>query len=85
MAAPTQGAIDFLAKAPVAHGQLLIDGQWVAGEASAHKAFEDGRWRGLAPAQRKAVLHRLAELIENMRWNWPFWACTTIAQKSAWR
>ena len=32
--------------------------------ASARNAFEDGRWSRLAPAARKAVLHRLADLIE---------------------
>jgi 4-(gamma-glutamylamino)butanal dehydrogenase len=32
--------------------------------ASARKAFDDGRWSRLAPAARKAVLHRLADLIE---------------------
>lgn len=32
--------------------------------ASARVAFEDGRWSRLAPAARKAVLHRLADLIE---------------------
>ena len=32
--------------------------------ASARAAFEDGRWSRLAPAARKAVLHRLADLIE---------------------
>ncbi|HEY4460324.1 MAG TPA: aldehyde dehydrogenase [Pseudonocardiaceae bacterium] len=31
--------------------------------ASARAAFEDGRWRNLAPKQRKAVLLRFAELI----------------------
>jgi gamma-glutamyl-gamma-aminobutyraldehyde dehydrogenase len=32
--------------------------------ASARAAFEDGRWSRLAPAARKVVLHRLADLIE---------------------
>ncbi len=32
--------------------------------ASARTAFEDGRWSRLAPASRKAVLHRLADLID---------------------
>ncbi|MBP9182256.1 MAG: aldehyde dehydrogenase family protein [Fuscovulum sp.] len=32
--------------------------------ASARAAFDDGRWSRLAPAARKAVLHRLADLIE---------------------
>ena len=32
--------------------------------ASARAAFEDGRWSRMAPAARKAVLHRLADLIE---------------------
>ncbi|MDR0808420.1 MAG: aldehyde dehydrogenase family protein, partial [Gemmobacter sp.] len=32
--------------------------------ASARAAFEDGRWSRRAPADRKKVLHRLAELIE---------------------
>ncbi|MFZ1342796.1 aldehyde dehydrogenase [Thiothrix eikelboomii] len=31
---------------------------------AARAAFNDGRWRGLPPAKRKAVLLRLAELIE---------------------
>ncbi|MCC7321603.1 MAG: aldehyde dehydrogenase family protein [Rubellimicrobium sp.] len=31
--------------------------------ASARAAFEDGRWSRMAPAGRKAVLHRLADLI----------------------
>ena len=31
---------------------------------SARAAFEDGRWSRLAPAARKAVMHRLADLIE---------------------
>ena len=33
--------------------------------AAARRAFDDGRWSRLAPAKRKAVLHRLAELIES--------------------
>lgn len=32
--------------------------------ASARAAFDDGRWSRLAPAARKAVLHRLADLID---------------------
>jgi 4-(gamma-glutamylamino)butanal dehydrogenase len=32
--------------------------------ASARTAFEDGRWSRLAPAARKAALHRLADLID---------------------
>jgi gamma-glutamyl-gamma-aminobutyraldehyde dehydrogenase len=32
--------------------------------ASARAAFEDGRWSRMAPAARKTVLHRLADLIE---------------------
>jgi 4-(gamma-glutamylamino)butanal dehydrogenase len=32
--------------------------------ASARTAFEDGRWSRLAPVARKAVLHRLADLID---------------------
>ena len=32
--------------------------------ASARAAFEDGRWSRMPPAGRKAVLHRLADLIE---------------------
>jgi gamma-glutamyl-gamma-aminobutyraldehyde dehydrogenase len=32
--------------------------------ASARGAFDDGRWSRMAPAGRKAVLHRLADLIE---------------------
>ena len=32
--------------------------------ASARAAFEDGRWSRMAPATRKAVLHRLADLID---------------------
>ena len=32
--------------------------------ASARAAFDDGRWSRVAPAARKAVLHRLADLIE---------------------
>ena len=32
--------------------------------ASARAAFEDGRWSRMAPAGRKAVLHRLADLID---------------------
>ncbi|MGA0236518.1 MAG: aldehyde dehydrogenase [Alphaproteobacteria bacterium] len=32
--------------------------------ASARTAFEDGRWSGLAPAARKKVLHKVADLIE---------------------
>jgi 4-(gamma-glutamylamino)butanal dehydrogenase len=31
---------------------------------SAKRAFEDGRWSRMAPAARKVVLHRLADLIE---------------------
>ncbi|MGF1610481.1 MAG: aldehyde dehydrogenase [Kiloniellales bacterium] len=34
---------------------------------SARKAFDDGRWRELAPAKRKRVLIRFAELIEQHR------------------
>ena len=33
--------------------------------ASARRAFEDGRWRDLAPRQRKAVLLRFADLIRD--------------------
>ena len=32
--------------------------------ASARRAFEDGRWRSRTPAERKAALLRLAELLE---------------------
>ncbi|WP_136443962.1 aldehyde dehydrogenase [Pacificoceanicola onchidii] len=32
--------------------------------ASARAAFEDGRWSGMPPAARKAVMHRWADLIE---------------------
>ena len=32
--------------------------------ASARAAYEDGRWSGMAPAARKRVLHRVADLIE---------------------
>lgn len=32
---------------------------------SARAAFEDGRWSRMAPSGRKAVLHRLADLIES--------------------
>lgn len=32
--------------------------------ANARAAFEDGRWSRMAPAARKAVLHRLADLID---------------------
>lgn len=32
--------------------------------ASARGAFDDGRWSGMAPAGRKKILHRLADLIE---------------------
>ncbi|MCZ8133518.1 MAG: aldehyde dehydrogenase family protein, partial [Rhodobacteraceae bacterium] len=32
--------------------------------AAARAAFDDGRWSGRAPAERKKVLHRLADLIE---------------------
>ncbi|MEM9106052.1 MAG: aldehyde dehydrogenase family protein, partial [Pseudomonadota bacterium] len=32
--------------------------------AAARNAFEDGRWSRMAPAARKKVLHRLADLIE---------------------
>lgn len=35
--------------------------------AAARRAFEDGRWRGQAPADRKAVLCRLADLIRAHR------------------
>ena len=31
---------------------------------SARNAYEDGRWSGLAPAARKKVLHKVADLIE---------------------
>jgi 4-(gamma-glutamylamino)butanal dehydrogenase len=90
----SQSEIDRLASMPVAPGQLLIAGQWVAGEgdptdvvspidgqvlvqmasasgadvdravASARAAFETGIWSRMSPAGRKAVLHRLADLIE---------------------
>src|SRR5437868_3010276 len=32
--------------------------------ASGRRAFNDGRWRDLPPARRKAILHRLADLLE---------------------
>src|SRR6516164_11695694 len=35
--------------------------------AAARRAFEDSNWSRLAPAQRKAVLHRLADIIEANR------------------
>lgn len=90
-----QTTIDLAAKAPVAAGQLLIDGHWTAGQGgetpvlspidgqhlttltvaseadvaratnSARAAFDDGRWSRLSPAARKAVLHRLADLIDS--------------------
>jgi gamma-glutamyl-gamma-aminobutyraldehyde dehydrogenase len=31
---------------------------------AARRAFEDGRWRAMAPAERKKILHRLADLME---------------------
>jgi len=31
---------------------------------AARRAFEDGRWRAMAPADRKKILHRLADLME---------------------
>ena len=34
-----------------------------AAVASARRAFADRRWRGLAPKQRKAILHRFADLM----------------------
>jgi len=94
MSAPTQAAIDALARISAPVGKLLIDGKAVPGEggltpvlspidgaeittsasasaadvgratASARAAFEDGRWSRMAPAGRKAVLHRLADLID---------------------
>ncbi len=52
-----------------ATGELLAEVA-AAGEAdvdlavaAARRAFEDGRWRGLAPSQRKAVLLVLADLV----------------------
>jgi len=36
---------------------------WLAVE-SAKRAFDDGRWSGLLPAEREVVLHRLADLME---------------------
>ena len=32
--------------------------------AAARKAFDDGRWSRAAPAERKKVLHRIADIIE---------------------
>ncbi|RMF40398.1 MAG: aldehyde dehydrogenase family protein [Alphaproteobacteria bacterium] len=32
--------------------------------AAARRAFEDGRWSRMAPAQRKRILHRFADLVE---------------------
>ena len=32
--------------------------------AAARRAFDDGRWSGLAPAQRERVIHSLADLLE---------------------
>ncbi len=94
MTAPTQAAIDTLARMPIAVGKLLIDGKQVTGEGgetsvlspidgtvittiasasaadvasattSARMAFEDGRWSRMAPAGRKAILFRLADLID---------------------
>jgi phenylacetaldehyde dehydrogenase len=32
--------------------------------AAARRAFDDGRWSGLPPAQRERIIHRLADLIE---------------------
>ena len=93
-AAPTQDAIDQIARKKIAPALLLIDGKWSEGQggeaevispldgralttlaqasaadvkravASARVAFEDGRWSRLAPAARKSVLHRLADLID---------------------
>lgn len=94
MAAPTQVDIDHLAQAPVPAGKLLINGNWLEGEAgesvvlsplnglplttlaaasaadvgravaSARAAFESGVWSRMAPGGRKAVLQRLADLID---------------------
>jgi gamma-glutamyl-gamma-aminobutyraldehyde dehydrogenase len=35
-----------------------------AAVAAAREAFEDERWRGMSPADRKKILHRLADLME---------------------
>ncbi|MFW5933517.1 MAG: aldehyde dehydrogenase family protein [Actinomycetota bacterium] len=44
-------------------GQADVDRAVAAGRA----AFDDGRWRDLPPAGRKAVLHRFADLVEQHR------------------
>ncbi|MGX9355663.1 aldehyde dehydrogenase family protein [Roseobacteraceae bacterium S113] len=90
-----QSQIDALRAAPVAPGQLLIDGAFVEASdgarddvispldgrvltstaaataedtaravASARAAFDDKRWRGMAPAARKKIMLRWADLIE---------------------
>jgi len=53
--------IDGTALGALARGTALdVD----AAVAAARKAFDDGRWSRMAPAERKRILHRCADLIE---------------------
>ncbi|WP_421705081.1 aldehyde dehydrogenase [Aliiroseovarius sp.] len=54
---------------PIDGGRLTTIARATAGDvdravASARRAFDDGRWSRMAPAGRKKVLHKLADLIE---------------------
>ncbi len=50
--------------APIAEVALCAEADVNRAVAAARRAFEDGRWRKMHPAERKARLCRLAELIE---------------------
>lgn len=48
--------------------------------ASAKAAFEDGRWRGLPVYQRKAVLQKLADLIEENKEEFALYECMDVGK-----
>ena len=50
---------------PIAHVTLGSQHDVADAVNSAHKAFEDGRWRNLRPADRERILLRFADLIES--------------------
>lgn len=51
--------------------------------ANARESFEDGRWRDLSVHQRKAVLHKLADLIEANREEFALYECLDVGKPIA--
>lgn len=48
--------------------------------ANAREAFNDGRWRGLSVYKRKAVLQRLADLIETHKEDFALYECLDVGK-----